>query len=194
MVPGGNSGRTPLRGPGVRMAVLLLALILSIVPLATAAQDAPIGWPEAIGRLAAERTRAEACVARGRTQDAAFVMRLGADYAEAKADIDAVIAGLSVALAQGGQPQSLPDLERRMAAGTDRRERFCRAVIDRVPLVAGERGVLADVIGSVTTPLIEAVVEIWKRSDDADRLRRDTIRAQLEATRWPAFADVPPAR
>ena len=43
-------------------------------------------------------------------------------------------------------------------------------------------------------PLVEAVVAIWTRAADEDRLRRDTIRAQLEATRWPAYADVLPSR
>jgi hypothetical protein len=54
--------------------------------------------------------------------------------------------------------------------------------------------VLVQAIGGAIKPLLEAVVEIYKRAEDDDRLRRNTIRAQLEATRWPAFADVPPSR
>jgi hypothetical protein len=175
------------------MAAFLLAIVLLMTPLAAVAQPDAIGWPEAVANLAAERTRAVACAGRARTLDADTAARLGAGYAEAKAEVDAVVAGLSVALAQGGQPQSLPDLERRITAGAEGRERFCRAVIERAPLTPGERGVLADVLGAFVKPLVEAVVAIWKQSADDNRLRRDTIRAQLEATRWPAFADIPPA-
>jgi hypothetical protein len=89
----------------------------------------------------------------------------------------------------------LPDLERRLEAGLAKREAFCRRVLDLSPPVPpGQRGLVGDLIGRVAKPLVEAAVAIWTRAADEDRLRRDTIRAQLEATRWPAYADVPPSR
>lgn len=89
----------------------------------------------------------------------------------------------------------MPDLERRLEAGLAKREAFCRRVLDlSPPAPPGQRGPLGDLVGSVAKPLVEAAVAIWTRAADEDRLRRDTIRAQLEATRWPAYADVPPSR
>ena len=124
---------------------------------------------------------------------------LGAACGEAEAEADGVVAGLAVALAQGtgrGAPAAaLPELERRLEAGLAKREAFCRRVLDLSPPVPpGQRGLLGDLVGGVAKPLVEAAVAIWQRAADEDRLRRDTIRAQLEATRWPAYADVPPSR
>ena len=153
-----------------------------------------IGWPEAVARLAGERTRAVACAARARALDAATARRLGTAYAEAKAEMDAVIAGLSVALAEGKTPVALPELEKRLAAGLARREAFCRAVMEHLAAPeAGTRGWLKDVLDVAVKPLIEAVGALYKRISESDRLRRETIRAQLESTRWPEFDAVPPA-
>lgn len=179
-------------------AAVFAALLLGSLPGVVLAQPAPaaaIGWPEAVARLAAERTRAVACAARARTFDAARAEVLAQAYAAAKAETDAVVAGLVVALAQDGAPFALPDLERRLSIGFAAREDFCRQVIAQMPpAAAGERGGLVDTVGAVVGSLIEALVEIYKRSDDNDRLRRDTIRTQVEATRWPEFSAIPPAR
>jgi hypothetical protein len=154
----------------------------------------PIGWPEAVARLAGERTRAVACASRARALDAATAQQLGTAYAEAKAEIDAVIAGLSVALAEGKAPVALPALEKRLAAGLAAREAFCRAVMQHLPApAAGTRGWLKDVLDVAAKPLIEAIGALYKRIADADKLCRDTIRAQLESTRWPEFDEVKPA-
>ena len=151
-----------------------------------------IGWPEAIARLAAERTRAVTCAGRARALGDAAA-HLGAAYGEAKAEIDGVVAGLAAALAEGRKPAALRDLESRLEAGFAKREAFCRQVLDRTPpAAAGERGIIGDLVGAALEPLIEAIAAIWQRADDNDRLRRDAIRAQLEATRWPDFSDVPP--
>ena len=88
---------------------------------------------------------------------------------------------------------ALPDLEYRMGAGFAKRDAFCRRVIDlSPPTPPGQRSLVGDLVGGLAKPLIEAVVAIWTRADDNDRMRRDTIRAQLEATRWPTYVDVPP--
>ena len=93
-------------------------------------------WPEAVAALAAERTRAETCgrlLKRHAGDDAAALSRGELAYAAAKADVDAVIAGLIVVLAQRGTPPDLPDLEARLTRGVQAREAFCRQVIALVP-------------------------------------------------------------
>jgi hypothetical protein len=56
-------------------------------------------WSEAIARLAAERERARTCAAQAKTLP--DLVALAALYGEAKAEMDGIIAGLSVALAEG---------------------------------------------------------------------------------------------
>jgi hypothetical protein len=157
--------------------------------------ESSIAWPEAIARLAAERTRAVTCATQARSLDG-DTAALAAAYGVAKAEMDGIIAGLSVALAEGRQPKALDDLPRRIETAVTLREAFCRAVAERFPpAVAGAKLALSDVlgIGKLAKELVEAGLAIWQRVADADKLRRDTIRAQLEATRWPNFADLPPA-
>lgn len=159
------------------------------------AQPAAIGWPEAIARLAAERTRATNCVEQARGLGIPANDPLARQYAEAKAEVDGVIAGLAVALAEQRAPVSLPELERRLTAGLEGRQRFCASVDARLPpRPTGERSVLSDALTALIKPALEAVVKLWEMHREDSKLRRDTIRAQLEATKWPDFTASPPAR
>jgi hypothetical protein len=103
---------------------------------ARAQQQQDIGWPEAVARLAAERQRAVTCASLARAlPPGAATAPLGAAYDEAKSEMDGVVAGLAVALAQGsgrGAPgAALPDLERRLEAGF---ARFCQGSCQRACL------------------------------------------------------------
>src|SRR6187397_77678 len=100
--------------------------------LAQAAE--PIGWQEAVARLAGERTKAETC-ARLLKQygDKAAVSQGELTYGDAKGDTDAVIAGLIVALAKSDPPDSLPDLEARLQRGVKGRETVCAQAEPLVP-------------------------------------------------------------
>ena len=170
----------------------LFALALLMLPADAGAQA--IGWQEAVARLAAERTRAETCAGllkRHGDEAARGQGELG--YGEAKAEVDAVVAGLVVALAHGAEPASLPELEARLRRGVAAREAFCAEVAPLVPGRAGERSVIADLVGGALGPLIEAVKALVLDARQADRLTRGTIQTQLEATRWPAFAAVSPS-
>jgi hypothetical protein len=152
-------------------------------------------WPDAIATLAAERTRAETCVRllkRHAGGEAAALSRGELAYTAAKAEMDAVIAGLTVVLAQGGTPPDLPDLEARLTRGVRAREAFCKEVTALVPDDPGTRNVLVQVLGAVLTPLLEAVRALYTGLTEHDRLRRQTIQTQLEATQWPAFAEITP--
>jgi hypothetical protein len=123
------AGRWARGRPGV---VMLVALFL--VPAVVLAQ--PMRWPEAVALLAAERTRAEDCgrlLKRHAGHDAATLSRGELAYASAKAEVDAVIAGLTVVLAERGTPPDLPDVEARLTHGVQAREAFCRQVMTLVP-------------------------------------------------------------
>jgi hypothetical protein len=152
-------------------------------------------WPEAVAELAEERTRAETCgrVFKRHAGDNVAALSQGERaYAEAKAEMDAVIAGLIVVLAQGGTPPDLPDLEARLARGFQAREAFCRQAMALVPDDPGTRNVLVQVLGVALTPLLEAVRALYTGQAEQDRLRRQTIQTQLEGTQWSPFADITP--
>jgi hypothetical protein len=72
------------------------------------AQPAATSWSDAVGQIAGERAKAETCVALMKKYgDGAERARGEITYTNAKADSDAVIAGLIVALSAGQTPASL---------------------------------------------------------------------------------------
>jgi hypothetical protein len=152
-----------------------------------------MGWPEAVAALAAERTRAETCVRllkRYAGGDAAALSRGELAYVDAKADVDAVVRGLIVVLAQRGTPPHLADLETRLTRGVKAREAFCRKVTALVPPDPGTRNLLVQLGGTFLKTLLEAARTLYKVVTEQDRLLRQTIQTQLEATQWSAFADI----
>jgi hypothetical protein len=152
-------------------------------------------WPEAVALLAAERTRAETCgrlLKRHAGDNTAALSRGELAYAEAKAEMDAVIAGLTVVLAERGTPPQLPDLEARLTRGVQAREAFCRQVMALVPEDPGTRELLVPLLGTVLPPLLEAAQTLYTGLKGQDNLTRQTIQTQLEATAWTPFADLIP--
>jgi hypothetical protein len=174
-----------------------LPAVLSVC-IVSAAFAEEIGWQEAVARLAYERTKAETCVKELKKYgDKAAVSRGEDAYNDAKAEYDAIIGGLTVALAKKGEPPSLPDLESRLKRGFDARNAFCQSVLSLVPPSAGQKGAVEEAVkGAVegaVGPAIDAIKAIWMRSEDDDALMRKTIETQLEATSWPAFASIAPS-
>ena len=159
-----------------------------------------IGWQEAVARLATERTRAETGAALLKKHGAATTVDRGAlAYGEAKAEVDAIVAGLIVALAQGREPTSLPELEARLERATQAGAAFGALVRSAVPSRAGEKNWLADLthglLGGAVGPVADAVKAIWldaaQARREADRLKTETIKTQLEDARWAPFAAIP---
>jgi hypothetical protein len=169
---------------------------LAILVICTGnSQAGGIGWPEAVARLTKERSNAEVCVAslkgRGNSEQ---VSRGRLTYGAAKADLDAVIAGLMTALAEGGNPESLPSLEAELERGASGLAAFCKAVND-LPLSTEEpknwlSGALKEAIEPVIKPLSEAVWTIYTNFRNDGAATRMSIRTQLEAAKWPEFDDV----
>jgi hypothetical protein len=168
-------------------------MALLLVPAVVRAQA--MRWPEAVATLAAERTRAETCVRllkRHAGGDAAALSRGELAYAEAKAEMDAVMAGLTVVIVQGDPPPDLADLEARLTRGVQAREAFCKQVTALVPPDPGTRNLLVQLVGAVLPPLLEAARTLYTGRTEQDRLLRQTIQTQLEATKWSRFADITP--
>jgi hypothetical protein len=186
-----NSGKREVNAMSLSRWSLVTALAIWIVSPVFAAD---IGWQEAVARLAYERTRAETCVKALKAYgDPAAIKRGAIAYDEARAEYDAIIRGLTVALARKGEPTSLPDLQARTQRGFEAREVFCKSVQPLVPPNAGQKGPFTDIVGGVIGPVVDAVKVVWMRSKDDDALMRKTIENQLEATSWPPFSSISPS-
>ena len=170
-----------------------MILVVPLLLAALSAQARGLGWQEAVAHLASEQTRAETC--------ASLVKRFGSAtqvaegqiaYGEAKAEMDAVIAGLVVGLAEDQRPESLPDLEARLMRGVEQREAFCADAAALVPGSSGEKSAIVDLVANTIGPLIDALTAVYLDARSADRLTRATIQTQLEATQWPRFGAIQP--
>ena len=98
--------------------------------LAPAAAQAPaMTWPEAAELLQRERMSAEACarvVKRFTPKDPATALAASElEYETARAEFNAVIAGLQVALIENTEAPPLATVEARLATGSEARRAFC---------------------------------------------------------------------
>jgi hypothetical protein len=155
----------------------------------------PPTWSEAVAQLAGERTKAETCVALLKTYgDDAQIARGQLIYTNAKADADAVIAGLIVALSTGQEPASLSSLQSRLSSGVSGLAEFCGIVSNLLPDRAGQKNIVVDIVRGAIEPLLktlsDGVSALYNNHRTDDALTRRTIQTQLEAARWPAFSEV----
>jgi hypothetical protein len=148
-----------------------------------------------VGRLAGERSRADTCAGLLKGHgDSQQISRGQLAYGEAKAKFDAVIAELVTALTEGGNPKSLPSLETDLDNGASGLWTFCKTVSDLLPDNSEHKDLLAAIAKGAVEPLIkalsEAVAAIYNNHRQDDALTVATIKTQLEATKWPNFAEV----
>jgi hypothetical protein len=159
-----------------------------------------MSWPEAVGQIAGQRTKAETCVAlMKRYGNDAQIARGQLTYADAKADFDAVIAGLIAALSAGQTPASLPSLQAKLTSGVSALLEFCSMVSNLLPDTPGQKGVMDELakiipIEPVLRMLSEGVSALYSNHRNDDTLTRRTIQTQLEAARWPTFSEVKAAQ
>jgi hypothetical protein len=190
------AGRTmKIIRPGAFLALLaLLALTDSAI-----SQPATISWPDAVAQLAGERAKAETCVALIKKYgDEGQIVRAQLTYTSAKADSDAVIAGLITALSAGQAPASLASLQTKLSSGVSGLVGLCNTVSNLLPNTAGQKDVLTDLAKVAIEPLLkmlsDGVSALYNNHRTDDALTRRTIQTQLEAARWPAFSEIKAAQ
>jgi hypothetical protein len=183
-----------------RSSFFFLTLVALLVPTAFAVgQPVSMTWPEAVAQLTGERTKAETCVSLVKKHgNEAQIARGQLAYANAKADADAVIAGLITALSAGQQPASLSSLQAKLSSGVSGLAEFCGAVADLLPSTVGQKGVIEDIAKASILPLLkmlsDGVAHLYGNYRNDDALTRRTIQTQLEAARWPTFSEVKAAQ
>jgi hypothetical protein len=182
--------------PIIRPGVFLALLVLTGPALS---QPATITWPEAVAQLAGERAKAETCVALMKKYgDDARIAHAQLTYTNAKADADAVIAGLIAALSTGQAPASLASLQTKLSSGVSGLVAFCGTVSNLLPNTAGQKNVVVDIAKVAVEPLLkmlsDGVSALYNNHRTDDALTRRTIQTQLEAARWPTFSEVKAAQ
>jgi len=152
-----------------------------------------VGWQQQMAALRAERVRAVTA--------AGMIRRLGGpadvamaeiEYGEGRAEIEAVVAALAIALEEGKGADDLAALEARVARAVAARERLARRALTLAAEAGG--GIKSALIDLLAPEAIKAVVAaiggLWRRRAERDKALRQAIAAQLEGARWPAFADL----
>jgi hypothetical protein len=93
----------------VRRIILIALASACIIPTGLCAAQATLGWPDVIALLTKARTQATTCVQVLKSnRDKAPLAKAQLTYGMAEGEMDGVIAGLTTALVQGGNPDSLP--------------------------------------------------------------------------------------
>ena len=160
---------------------------------------AEMTWAEAVAQVASTRTKAETSAAiLKRFGDSGHVARGQLIYCDAKAEADAVIAGLIVALSAKGEPENLSSLQERVERAVTGLAQLRKLAESQLPNLEGTKGdlnfnvgdILKGAIEQLLKPLSEAVAALYNHHRTDNELTRKTIQTQLEAARWPDFAGV----
>ena len=86
--------------------------------------------------------------------DDAQIARAQLTYTNAKADTDAVIAGLITVLSAKQGPESLSSLEAKLSSGVSGLADFCCTVSNLIPNTAGQKNVLVGIATVAIGPLL----------------------------------------
>jgi hypothetical protein len=177
----------------VKRIVLIAFACVGVVPTTLCAAEATLGWPEVIGLLTKARTQATTCVQVLKSNgDKPTLARVELTYGMAEGEMDGVIAGLTTALAQGGDPSSLPTAQASLETAGKGLKEICDAAVKTV--TPNAKGVWEEMARGAVEPLIKAISDavstLWTRHVEKDKLEIETKKTQLEAAKWPKFSDI----
>ena len=163
---------------------------------------ADMTWAEAVAQVAGVRTKAETSAALlKKFGDSGHVAHGQLIYADAKAETDAVIAGLIVAVSAKGKPESLPSLQERVTRAATGLAKLRKLAESQLPgleaktfslddILKDAGGILKGAIEQLQKPLSAAVATLYNDHRTDKEQTRKTIQTQLEAARWPDFDQV----
>jgi hypothetical protein len=172
---------------------IFLIVFASIVLAVPCSAQSPLGWPEVIALLTKARTQATTCAQLLKSSgDKASIGRAQLTYGMAEAEMDGVIAGLTTALFQGGDPSSLPSARTSLATAGKGLKEICDAAVKTI--TPNTKGVWEEIAKGAVEPLIKAISDgvgaLWTRLVERDTLEIETKKSQLEAAKWPKFSDI----
>jgi hypothetical protein len=163
------------------------------VPAALCAVQTVLGWPEVIALLSKAKTQATTCVQVLKSNaDKTALASAQLTYGMAEAEMEGVIAGLTTALVEGGNPDSLPTVRTSLETAGKGLKEICDTAVKTV--TPNTKGVWEEIAKGAVEPLVKAISDgvgaLWTRHVEKDKLELETKKSALEAAKWPAFADV----
>ena len=164
------------------------AMVFLVAP---ALVQTSLNWPETIELLAQERTQAETCAETLKSSsDKAAVTTGRLTYGAAKSQSDGVIAGLTVALVEGGKPDALPTVLISLKKAGAGLQEVCNAAL-KTASATGSKGLVEDILKAPLEPIVNAISSgvsaLWTGHVENDKLELETIKGQLDAAKWPEF-------
>jgi len=179
--------------PVVKRVLLILSAFIWISPATLCAAPATLGWPEVIDFLTKARTQATTCVEVLKSSgDKPALASARLTYGMAEGEMDGVIAGLTTALVEGGDPDQLPTVRTSLETSGKGLKEICDAAVKTI--TPNTKGVLEEVAKGAVEPLFNAISNgvggLWARHVEKDKLELETKKSQLEAAKWPKFGDI----
>jgi hypothetical protein len=177
----------------VKRSALIVFASIWIFPASLCAAQATLGWPEVIALLTKTRTQATTCVEVLKSSgDKAALASARLTYGMAEGEMDGVIAGLTTALVDGGNPDSLPTAQASLATAGKGLKEICDAAVKTI--TPNAKGVWEEVAKGAVEPLFKTISDgvgaLWTRHVEKDELELETKKSQLEAAKWPKFGDI----
>jgi hypothetical protein len=171
----------------------MISASLWIVPATLCTGQPTLGWPEVIALLTKARTQATICVEVLKSSgDKAGLASARLTYGMAEGEMDGVIAGLTTALVEGGDPNRLPTVRTGLETSGKGLKEICDAAVKTI--TPNTKGVWEEVAKGAVEPLFKAISEgvgaLWTRHVENDKLELETKKSQLEAAKWPKFSDI----
>lgn len=188
------------RSSRIRMIFGSALLFAWLVTAANAFSQSPASpsmtWPEATAQIVKLRTTSETCVSIVKQYgNAAQKAQIRLAYGDAKANVDAIIAGLTVALYEDGKSGSLPSLQEDLQTASNDVQSFCGVAGKVLPTSSKHKGVVDEIAKASIEPLIKAVSDgiaaLYNNHRNDKELVKKTIQAQLEAAKWQDFDKIP---
>ncbi len=148
---------------------------------------AEMTWAEAVAQVAGVRTKAETSAALlKKFGDSGHIAHGQLIYCDAKAEVDAVIAGLIVVVSEKGEPESLSSLEERVKRAATGLAKLRKLAESQLPGLEGMKDfslgdILKGAIEQLQKPFLDAVASLYKDRRADNELTRKTIQTQLEA-------------
>jgi hypothetical protein len=177
----------------VKRTLLIVFASLSIIPATLCRAQATLGWPEVIALLTKARTQATTCVEVLKSSgDKASIASARLTYGMAEGEMDGVIAGLTTALVEGGDPDRLPTVRTSIESSGKGLREICDAAVKTI--TPNTKGVWEEVAKGAVEPLFKTISDgvgaLWTRHVKMDELELGTKKSQLEAAKWPKFVEI----
>ena len=165
----------------MKIVALVGALLFTVAP---AGAQTSLGWPDMIDLLAQQRSQAEVCAQTLKSgSDNAALATGRLTYGLAKSQSDGVIAGLTVALVQGGEPDGLPTALTSLRKAGDGLQEVCNAALTAAS-ADGSRGLVEEIMKAPIEPIVNAISSgvsaLWTGHVERDKLELETIETRLE--------------